>query len=63
MFHYKDLDRHGLFGTSAETYRNILQELQQELSWRNLRRERRQDCYVVNIKKIIERGIALTKRG
>lgn len=49
--------------TTAETYRNILQELQQELSWRNLRRERRQDCYVVNIKKIIERGIALTKRG
>ena len=49
--------------TSVETYRNILQELQQELSWWNLRRERRQDCYVVNIKKIIERGIALTKRG
>ena len=37
---------------TAEKYRNILQELQQELSWRNLRRERTQDCYVVNIKKL-----------
>lgn len=50
MFHYKELDRHGLFDDCCAMQEYLAGTAARTLV--NETRERRQDCYVVKIKEL-----------